>query len=159
MTEIRELGGEIITHTEEQHNDTRSIITKAISTVNAANEADHKLTREVITSQASRATEQHESALNRTEDLIKSSEVEVIRVVTAANQEDHKDTRSQIDELKEALRILQEQMHSRDLELKEPPKLYSNTRSVKERKKLGERSNAVTAALFALESIGVFGWV
>jgi molybdopterin synthase catalytic subunit len=153
MAGVRELGREITTHTEEQHKDTRLSLTKSISSVNATNQAEHKSTREAMSSQAFRATEQHETVLTRTEELVKSSEVEVIGVLSVSNQEEHEQTRSQIDELKEALRILKEQMDSRDQELKGLLKLFNSTRSTKERKKLGERSNAVTAALLALESM------
>lgn len=107
----------------------------------------------MISRQALSAAEQHEHVLNKTQELIKSSEVEVVGVITVASQEEHGNTRSQIEELKEALRILSEQMQARDLELKELLKAVNNTRSPKKRKELGERSNAVTAALFALETM------
>lgn len=153
MAEFRKLHDDGKTCAEEQHTDTRLSITKVISEADLTNQAEHRSTREVLSSQALRAAEQRKHVLTKTEELIKSSEVEVVSVITVASQEEHENTRNQIEELKEALRILSEQMQSRDLELKELLKAFNNTRSTNKRKELGERSNAVTAALFALETM------
>ena len=67
--------------------------------------------------------------------------------------EEHQRTREQIANLEEAMRLLNQQIIDRDTELKALLKVYRNTWSLKRKKKLGERSDAVAAAKSALKHV------
>lgn len=154
--EMRKLHEDTKFQIEDQHVITCLEITQVVHEADTANQAEHNLTREEMRIQAERAEKMHEMSSIKTKEQIKSTEAEVIEtieVVNQANQAEHENTRSEIAELKGALRLLSEQMKARDLELKELLSAYNRTRSTKKRQRLGERSNAVTAALLALETM------
>jgi hypothetical protein len=79
--------------------------------------------------------------------------VDSVQVVGQANRAEHERTQSQIKELREALDLLSNQIHQRDLELKDLLNALNRTKDKKQRKSLGEKSNTVTAALLALETV------
>jgi molecular chaperone GrpE (heat shock protein) len=66
---------------------------------------------------------------------------------------EHETTRKEISELQEALRLLSEQMEASGEELKSLLHEFNHTTNEKKRRHLGQRSNAVTAALLALEIV------
>ena len=117
--------------------------------VDNSNQKEHEQTRAEIRS----CTEQIDAT---TSEHIVTSKVEVIEAIGVTNETnklEHKGTQQQIAELQESLRILSQQMRDRDMELKELLVAYNRTRNKKKRQQLGERSNAVTAALLALETV------
>jgi len=80
---------------------------------------------------------------------------EIILGVRVAAEQDlaaHEATQQEIANLKEAIQQLSEQMKQKDAELREFLKAFSETRDSK-KKALRERTNAISAAYYALETI------
>lgn len=87
---------------------------------------------------------------------VESTEIEVINVIHdthESNERARAETQAQIAELQKAIEVLKGQIDERSDELRSLLVACIETKDAKKRKRLGERSNAVTAALLALETM------
>lgn len=123
-----------------------------ISTFTANNEGLHEALRtegerlgerhrETTAAVASRQEELHEEAQHSLEQM------------NANSREDHEATRRELEQMKMAMQQIVEDIARRDEELKSLLADLNKSHSPNERKKLKERSNAVTVALCALVTI------
>lgn len=112
---------------EAEHAKTRTEIVQTVYVADAHNREEHGQTRLAV--------------------------VETVSTSDANNREEHEATRQQVKQLEDALTVLKVEIRRRDGELKEFLATFAQTRSPAKRRKLQERSNAVSAALLALETI------
>ena len=141
---------------KEQHLTTRAEINKESQGTSMVIQVEHIKTREEIHVQAAIVEDLLIATEDRTKERITSAEtgiVELISYADQANQAEHARTQDQVAELQRALYQLGEQIKTRDCELKALLDAYHRTKNSKKRKDLVERSNAVTAALLALETM------
>jgi len=83
----------------------------------------------------------------------RSEIVDEVHLANAHSREAQEIARQEIAQLQQALNQLSEEMRQRDAELKGLLTDFAKTGSSKKRKILQERSNAVSATLFALETV------
>jgi hypothetical protein len=123
-----------------------------VQAVIANGESVHNL----ISSEGSRSDEKHRET---TEIIVtKQTEshtevIETLQSLDSTSRTEQEATRREVEELKKAMKQIEEDMKRRDAELKELLQALSRTRNDLERKGLRERSNAVTVALVALMTI------
>ncbi|KAF2267333.1 hypothetical protein CC78DRAFT_566278 [Lojkania enalia] len=135
---------------------TRTKLVDAITEADHIAQRDHMKTREAI-STAQKVSEQNTLRIHKS--TIK--EVQAVRVefqdaAERRREEDlaaHEITQGQIAELNEAVQMLSAQIRDRDEELKGLLVAFHRTKNPRKMKELGERSNAVTSALLALETM------
>jgi uncharacterized protein (DUF3084 family) len=77
----------------------------------------------------------------------------VIEGLDASSRAEHEATRRELEQMKQTMAKIEQDMARRDEELKGLLIALSQAHTERERKKLQEKSNAVTAALFALVTI------
>ena len=111
----------------EEHAKTRTEIVQTVYVADAHNREEHAEMRIVV--------------------------VENVTAADASNREQHEATRQQVKQLEHALTVLKGEIRKRDEELKEFLSAFTQTHSPAKRRKLQERSNAVSAALLALETV------
>ncbi|KAF2744731.1 hypothetical protein M011DRAFT_460756 [Sporormia fimetaria CBS 119925] len=127
------------------HETTRSVV-----------QEEHTRTRELIQLEGQRLGSESEERQRTTIRAVQASETMIISSIETngeANQINHARTQSQIAELETALQVIKEQMEARDRELKQLLTALHETRNASKRRTIGEKSNAVTAALMALETM------
>ncbi|OQV02262.1 hypothetical protein CLAIMM_07493 [Cladophialophora immunda] len=141
---------------EESHETTRREVQQAIAKSAASTQYEHDQTRQEIRSEGKQAEIRSQESYNATAKRIESTELEIISSIEAAgdaNQVEHANTQREIAKLKGALQALSEQIESRNQELKSLLSAFNLSKSKKKREQFSEWSNAVTAALLALETM------
>ncbi|KAN0094099.1 hypothetical protein V8E51_017283 [Hyaloscypha variabilis] len=124
----------------------------AVQAVIASGESVHNL----ISSEGSRLDERHRETTEKIVAKQTESHTEVIETLQSldsTSRTEQESTRRDVEELKKAMKQIEEDMKRRDAELKELLQALSRTHNDLERKGLRERSNAVTVALVALMTI------
>jgi hypothetical protein len=117
---------------------------------------EHLLTRCNVQKEGDRVIISNENgnrALSRSIELATGNLQDALDSKAEANAIQHDQTRAQIVELQEALRQLSEQIEARDRQLAFLLTDLSKTTKEKRRKRLQEQSNAVTAAIVALQTM------
>jgi hypothetical protein len=133
----------------------RKIEDSQSSTSQTVTEA-HQQTRDLIRNQGMEYQTQAQTVHNKTIEAVQSGTVEIqhtIEMEITTNKAEHANTQAQIAELRETLKILSAQINERDLEFKDLLTAFNKTKSSKKKRALGEKSNAVAAALYALETM------
>jgi hypothetical protein len=119
-------------------------------------QVEHGQTRDLVQLEFQRLRRNNEGLHETTVTAVQSSQTTIVSSVemnSQINQADNARTQSQIAELKISISILTEQIKARDQELKQLLTAFSETKNAAKRKRIGERSNAVTAALLALQTM------
>lgn len=146
-----------ITHeSKENHEITRTEVRREASKLTTLNQDEHDRTRHEIRSEEEQAAIRSQECNKAVTRRIKSTELEILDAIDAtsqATQVEHRNTQEQIEELRVALRELSRQLDSRNQELKDLLIDLNRSKGKEKRKMLAERSNAVTAAIFALETM------
>jgi hypothetical protein len=106
----------------------------------------HESVQDFIKVESGKSNERHEQS---TTTIVANA----LESVNASSREEHEATRRELEQMKEALAQIEQDMIRRDNELKELPIALGKVHSEREKKKLQERSNAVTVALCALVTI------
>jgi septal ring factor EnvC (AmiA/AmiB activator) len=78
---------------------------------------------------------------------------QVLESIDASSRAEHEATRRELEQMKQALAQIEQDMIRRDDELKELLTAIGRAHGDKEKKNLQERSNAVTVALCALVTV------
>lgn len=121
---------------------------------NDSEQRKHDQMKELVQKESRRLKQEgavsHETIV-RSIQLSETAIISSVELGDQTNQAEHTQTQNQIAELKESIRILADQIEARDLELKQLLTAFNNTKNATQRRKLGDQSNAVTAALLALE--------
>ncbi|KAF2498330.1 hypothetical protein BU16DRAFT_290004 [Lophium mytilinum] len=141
---------------KDSHHVTRAQARHAITDESYINRKEHAITRQEVQTQTQTIMAENSDLHDNATKALHSCKAGIIGTVQLncqVSQAEHKQTQSQIAELKEALDVLTAQIKIREEELKQLLSAYSCTRNKKKKKELGERSNAATAALLALETI------
>jgi hypothetical protein len=118
-------------------------------------ENQHVMTREEMKLQTERLGKIQSTGNKKTREQMTSIGEDIIGTMESMNkdiQAEHETTRSQITELKEALSQLSQQIKQRDRDLQDLLAAFNRTRSKKKRKQLKEQTDAITAALLALQT-------
>lgn len=139
----------------ESHEETRTEARRVAEGLAKSNQGEHDQTRQEIRSEGEWAKIRSEES-NAAAQRIESTGVEIlhtIKITRDANQVEHGNTQSQIAELKAALGVLSEQMTLRNQELKDILAAFNESKNTKAKQQLSQRSNAVTAAILALETM------
>ncbi|KAJ9604696.1 hypothetical protein H2200_010810 [Cladophialophora chaetospira] len=147
---------DVLLDLKEANDATRSEFFLALKDAGNSSQRDHELTRDEIHSWNDELTSTIVTSNQVTNERIASSTVEVstrIDLSESTNREQHESTQRQISELQEALRVLNEQIQTRNEELKGLLSDFNKTNNKKKRQHIGELSSAVTAALLALETM------
>ncbi|TRX89943.1 hypothetical protein FHL15_009215 [Xylaria flabelliformis] len=130
---------------QQHHETTRRELRQVAAGVAQVNQEEHAKTRKEIQQEAERVTVSNRDS-NR-------YVVDAVGLSAEANSTMHEQTQSQIASVTEALRQLSEQLEARDRELRNLLTDLHKSTSNKKRKLLYERSNAVTAAILALQTM------
>jgi len=130
-------------------------IAESFATASKGNKYEHHKTREYIHNAGSRIAEGTQAIHGHITHEIRSVEVEVQGAISTNREQNtahHTESQSQIADLKEIIKLMGIQMKDRDKELRELLSALNSTKAPKKRQLLCERSNAVTAALFGLQT-------
>lgn len=152
----RQLHTETCNLMEESNERTVQGISAAVEFNSSRLLAEQGLTREFVGLELeiseSNAEQRHSSAIG----AIHASQEQITEAVECSREENdmaHAGTQAQIADLKQAIKMLEDQIKEHTEVLKSTLAALNNTRGTKKRKALMERSNAVTAALLALETM------
>ncbi|KAH7134172.1 hypothetical protein EDB81DRAFT_858821 [Dactylonectria macrodidyma] len=141
---------------QQNHDTTRLELHQVTTHLEQTNQDEHAKTRQEIEEDANRVIASHIDSNREVFHMVQLAEAnlhETTEINAEANAIQHEQTQSQIAELKEALRQLSSQIKARDQELQDLLTAFTKSKSQKKRKLLRERSNAVSAALFALRTM------
>ena len=153
---VRSLHEETTAQIQDSHQITRLEVQKTGAQIEEANQAEHALTRQEIQQERDRVIASMTAAHRETSQSIQTAEIRLNEVVLNTDEASairDRQTQSQIAEVEEALRQLSQQMQAQEAALRVLVIAMGEATSKTKRKLLRERSNAVTAAILALETM------
>lgn len=111
---------------------------------------------DAIHQESTKSDERHQSMTEKVVTELEETHTQVINTLDrldARSQAEHEATRKELEQLKNAMAQIEQQMKRRDEELRVLVVARSQAHTIKERRKLQEKSNAVTVAICALATV------
>jgi hypothetical protein len=153
---VRTLHAETTTQIQDIHENTRLEVHQTADRIEQANEAEHLATRQEIQQGEDRIIASTTAAHREASRTIQTAEIRLHEAIGSTDEASairHQQTQSQIAEIEQALSQLSQQMQAQEAALRALVTAMGQATNSKKRTLLRERSNAVTAAILALETM------
>lgn len=160
LSAITAEGNHTTTSIISNQDETRAEIVTAITTQGRAVietvTAQKISVEDALRQESTKSDERHQSTTDQIVTELEETHTQVITTLdrlNARSQAEHEDTRNELEQLRNAMAQIEQQMIRRDEELRELIVARNQAYTTKERRKLQEKSNAVTVAICALVTI------